>query len=129
MRKDIIVTYPDESLRQVADLMALHDVGVLPVVERAMPHKLCGLITQYNLLTAHERMLLEERKREQVLHLSFPTHFGNRFRGMAQPVKTDQPASMDDSRPPLEQNNVQRPVDVSKENPKKDDTGKPPLSE
>lgn len=79
MRRDIVSTYPEESLREVADLMAIHQVGVLPVVERETPHRLCGIITQYNLLTAHQRMLQEERKREQVLHLSFPSYFPGHF--------------------------------------------------
>jgi H+/Cl- antiporter ClcA/CBS domain-containing protein len=85
MRTAVVVTYPDESLRGVADLMATHNVGVLPVVERASPHRLLGLITQYNLLRAHERMLVEERKREQVLHLSFPGRFSRSRRQPSHP--------------------------------------------
>lgn len=80
MKENVIVTYPDESLREVANLMALNNVGVLPVVERTPPNSLVGLITQFNLLEAHERILLEERKREQVLHWTFPIRFGNYFR-------------------------------------------------
>lgn len=93
MRRNVIVTYPDVSLREVADLMALHNVGVLPVVERSAKNNLLGLITQFNLLAAHERMLLEERKREQVLHWAFPVHLGNYF-GI-QPVATKNNTAQD----------------------------------
>lgn len=76
MKKNVIVTYPDESLRRVADQMILHNVGVLPVVKREPPGRLCGIITQFNLLAAHQRLLLEERKREQIFRLPLPVHWG-----------------------------------------------------
>ncbi|MGH7573082.1 MAG: chloride channel protein, partial [Gemmatimonadota bacterium] len=71
MRKDIIMAFPAESLREVAERMALNKVGVMPVVDRQQPDRLRGLITQYNLLEARDRNLQEERQREQVLRLSF----------------------------------------------------------
>jgi CBS domain-containing protein len=122
MQPNVIVTYPDASLRDVADLMALHDVGVLPVVERAAPHRLLGLITQYCLLRAHERMLVEERKREQVLHLSFPARFG---RSHSHPRSSAQPAS---SGPAKEETvHADQPVNGSVKEQKQQD--KPPLSQ
>ncbi|HET9949238.1 MAG TPA: chloride channel protein [Longimicrobiales bacterium] len=69
MHRKLTVAYPDETLRTVADRMAGDGIGVLPVVERARPDRLCGLITQYDLLRARGRMLEEERHREQVLTL------------------------------------------------------------
>ena len=69
MHRQLIVAYPDETLRVVADRMADHKLGVLPVVERDEPDQLRGLVTQFELLRARGRMLEEERHREQVLDL------------------------------------------------------------
>jgi H+/Cl- antiporter ClcA/predicted transcriptional regulator len=69
MIRDIITTYPEESLRSIADIMAANRVGVLPVVDRNEKGKLRGLITQYELLTARDRILQEERKRERILKM------------------------------------------------------------
>jgi H+/Cl- antiporter ClcA/CBS domain-containing protein len=69
MHRDLVVAYPDETLRGVADRMADGRLGVLPVVEREHPERLRGLITQFDLLRARGRMLEEERHREQVLDL------------------------------------------------------------
>ncbi|HET8762339.1 MAG TPA: chloride channel protein [Gemmatimonadales bacterium] len=69
MHQRLVVAYPDETLRVVADRMAAGKLGVLPVVDRADPAQLRGLITQFDLLRARGRMLEEERHREQVLDL------------------------------------------------------------
>jgi CBS domain-containing protein len=66
MRRDVIVAYPDENLREVAERMAARRVGVLPVIERSTGD-VCGIITQFDLLAAQERVLQEERDRERVL--------------------------------------------------------------
>jgi H+/Cl- antiporter ClcA/CBS domain-containing protein len=71
MRRDVIMAYPDESLREVAERMAVSRIGAMPVVERGHPDVLRGLITQFHLLRARDRSLQEERRREQVLRLSF----------------------------------------------------------
>lgn len=63
------VAYPDEMLRSVADRMAALGLGVLPVVDRADPGRLDGLITQFDLLQARQRLLEEERRAEKVLTL------------------------------------------------------------
>jgi CBS-domain-containing membrane protein len=63
------VAYPDEMLRSVADRMAAHGLGVLPVVDRDDPGRLDGLITQFDLLQARQRLLEEERRAEKVLTL------------------------------------------------------------
>jgi hypothetical protein len=49
--------------------MAANHVGVLPVVDRKIKGKLRGLITQYELLEARDRILQEERKRERILKM------------------------------------------------------------
>jgi CBS domain-containing protein len=70
MVRDLVVAFPDETLRAVADRMAQRQVGVLPVVERKGTTELRGIITQFDLLAARERILLEERHRERVLSLT-----------------------------------------------------------
>ncbi|MGA9874951.1 MAG: chloride channel protein [Solirubrobacteraceae bacterium] len=57
----------DETLRSVADRMVSSGHGVLPVIEHGQPHRLVGLISQFDLLRAHERVLVEERHRERPL--------------------------------------------------------------
>ncbi|HVU84834.1 MAG TPA: chloride channel protein, partial [Puia sp.] len=84
MKKDIITTSPEESLRSIADRMAANNVGVLPVVDPAEGGKLCGMITQFELLAARDRILQEERKRERVLKIWSISKYGtlagiNRF--------------------------------------------------
>jgi CBS domain-containing protein len=61
------VAYPDEILRSVADRMAHRSLGVLPVVERADARRLVGLVTQFDLLAARQKLLEEERHAERVL--------------------------------------------------------------
>jgi CBS domain-containing protein len=63
------IAYPDEILRSVADRMAGLGIGVIPVVDRADFKHLCGLITQFDLLTARQKLLEEERHAERVLTL------------------------------------------------------------
>ncbi|MBO0732374.1 MAG: CBS domain-containing protein, partial [Acidimicrobiaceae bacterium] len=67
MTTSLTVAHPDEILRAVADRMAALGLGVFPVVDRARPHHLDGLITQFDLLEARQRLLEEERHAERVL--------------------------------------------------------------
>ncbi len=62
-----LVVHPEETLRQVADRMLASGHRVLPVVDRDDPAVLAGLISQADLLMAHERVLIEERHRERPL--------------------------------------------------------------
>jgi len=62
-----VVARPDETLRAVADRMAEHAIGALPVVGRGSPDRLVGIITEFDLLKARQRQLVEERNRERVL--------------------------------------------------------------
>ena len=64
-----VVAHPDEILRGVADRMAALGVGVLPVVDRKDPRHLDGLVTQFDLLDARQKLLEEERHAERVLTL------------------------------------------------------------
>jgi H+/Cl- antiporter ClcA len=67
--QDPVTCYPDETLRHVADRMVLHHVGVLPVVDRASPTHVVGMVSLYDLLHARERVLVEERHRERTIRL------------------------------------------------------------
>jgi CIC family chloride channel protein len=53
IRRAPIVVYEDSSLRDAADQMVTESVGRLPVVERAAPHRLVGILSRSDLLTAH----------------------------------------------------------------------------
>jgi predicted transcriptional regulator len=66
------VAYPDEILRGVADRMDHGGLGVLPVVEREDPNTLVGLVTQFDLLDARQKLLEEERRAERILTLRRP---------------------------------------------------------
>lgn len=69
MHCNVVVAYPDETLREVADRMATTGFGVLPVVERGGRRRLRGILTGFDVLAARERNLQEERHRERVLRL------------------------------------------------------------
>ena len=74
------LAHPDEVLRTVADRMAQHGLGVLPVVERADTARLVGLVTQFDLLQARQKLLEEERHAERVLTLRRATPKSRRLR-------------------------------------------------
>ncbi len=63
------IAHPDEILRSVADRMVTLGLGVIPVVDRADTGHLDGLITQFDLLEARQKLLEEERYAERVLTL------------------------------------------------------------
>jgi len=63
----IAIAHPDEILRSVADRMAELELSVIPVVDRDDPRRLDGLITQFDLLRARQKLLIEERHAERIL--------------------------------------------------------------
>jgi CBS domain-containing protein len=69
MLAPVAVAYSDEILRTVADRMVHEGIGVLPVVEHADTSRLVGLLTQFDLLRARQKLLEEERHAERVLTL------------------------------------------------------------
>ena len=77
MVSSVVVAHPDEILRTVADRMAALGLGVIPVVERADSSHLAGLITQFDLLGARQKLLEEERHAERILTLRRVTVQGN----------------------------------------------------
>jgi CIC family chloride channel protein len=67
LARDPLVAFADETLREVADRMVATGHGVLPVTDRGPHARLVGLVSQFDLLRAHERVLVEERHRERPL--------------------------------------------------------------
>ncbi len=67
LAREPILAFADETLREVADRMVSTGHGVLPVADRENPARLVGLVSQFDLLKAHERVLVEERHRERPL--------------------------------------------------------------
>jgi CIC family chloride channel protein len=65
----VAVAYPDEIMRSIADRMASLELGVLPVVDRSDPTMLVGLISQFDLLRARQKLLEGERTAERILTL------------------------------------------------------------
>jgi CIC family chloride channel protein len=62
-----LTVYPQDTLREVAQLFAEHSISCAPVVEPGAPNRLCGLVTVEDLLHARLRDVHEERRRERVL--------------------------------------------------------------
>ncbi len=52
--RSVIVAYPDETLRDVAQKMAPRDLSRVPVVDRKNPHKLLGVIRRNDIVHAYE---------------------------------------------------------------------------
>jgi chloride channel protein, CIC family len=67
LAREPLVAYADETPREVADKMVASGHGVLPVTDRARSAELVGLVSQFDLLRAHERLLVGERHRERSL--------------------------------------------------------------
>jgi H+/Cl- antiporter ClcA/CBS domain-containing protein len=69
MRREAVVAYPDETLRGAAARMITSGVWRMPVVARADPRQVVGLLSQRELLRARGRLLEEERHRERIFRL------------------------------------------------------------
>jgi H+/Cl- antiporter ClcA/CBS domain-containing protein len=61
LKRPPTIVYTDATLRDAADHMVHHNVGRLPVLDRAT-NKLIGIITRSDLLSAHGRRLRESRE-------------------------------------------------------------------
>jgi H+/Cl- antiporter ClcA len=62
--RDLVVSYPDETLNQAAGKMLRHNIGRLAVVDRANPKKLLGYLGRREVMAARLRRLDEEHVRE-----------------------------------------------------------------
>lgn len=65
IRRPAAVVYADQTLRDAGDHMVRERVGRLPVVTRADPRKVIGIISRSDLLYAHARRLDEEMRPEE----------------------------------------------------------------
>ena len=64
-QKDVIVTYPDETLYDAIAKLLRHDIGRLPVVDRAAPKRVVGYLGRAGILRAREKYHREEDVRER----------------------------------------------------------------
>jgi CIC family chloride channel protein len=62
--RNLIVTYPDESLHEAAAKMLRNNIGRLPVVDRAQPQHVVGYLGRSGIMAARLRRLDEEHVRE-----------------------------------------------------------------
>jgi len=64
-RRDLIVTYPDELVRDALEKMLKGNVGRLPVVDREDPGRVVGYLGRASILAARFRLHQEEELRER----------------------------------------------------------------
>jgi CBS domain-containing protein len=69
--KNLIVTYPDEVLRDAVAKMLRNDIGRLPVVARDQPRKALGYLGRSGVIAARMRSHDEEYVRERGTGLKF----------------------------------------------------------
>jgi H+/Cl- antiporter ClcA/predicted transcriptional regulator len=71
LRRPPAVAFDNSSLREAADLMVKERVGRLPVVTRAEPTKVIGILSRSDLLSAHARRLDENAQRQARINIPF----------------------------------------------------------
>ncbi len=81
-----LVARPSETLRETADRMVATGHTVLPVIDDREPPRLLGMVSQFDLLKAHERLLIEERHRERPLRPLKATTSLARLRAVREPA-------------------------------------------
>jgi H+/Cl- antiporter ClcA/CBS domain-containing protein len=64
-----VTTHADQTLRHVAETMAVHEVTTMPVVDRDDPRLVVGVVSLPQLLTGRARDQQEARERERVLRV------------------------------------------------------------
>jgi H+/Cl- antiporter ClcA/CBS domain-containing protein len=67
LRTDPVLCHTDQTLRQVAETMAVEEVTTLPVTDPAEPGRIVGIVSLPQLLDARRRDQQEARDRERVL--------------------------------------------------------------
>jgi CBS domain-containing protein len=71
LKRPPAVAFDNSSLREAADLMVKEGVGRLPVVSRAEPGKVVGILTRSDLLSAHAGRLDENAQRRTHMKIPF----------------------------------------------------------
>jgi H+/Cl- antiporter ClcA/predicted transcriptional regulator len=69
IKRPAAIVYEDSSLREAADHMVREGIGRLPVVARADPERVTGIITRSDLLSAHGRRLEETHQAKRTLRI------------------------------------------------------------
>jgi len=70
VKRPPVVIYDDSSAREAADHMVHERVGRLPVVSRANPRRVIGIVSRSDLLEAHERRLHARHRVERTIDLA-----------------------------------------------------------
>jgi len=70
VKRPAVVIYDDSSARDAADHMVHERVGRLPVVSRANPRRVIGIVSRSDLLEAHERRLHARHRVERTIDLA-----------------------------------------------------------
>lgn len=63
--RDLVVAYPDETMREAVTKMHRNDIGRLPVVSRSDPRRLLGYLGRSGVMAARMRTMEEDNKRER----------------------------------------------------------------
>ena len=61
-----ITIHADDTLAEAADRMILHSIGRLPVVDRSVPPRLCGLVSRREILHARQHGIDAETRVSRV---------------------------------------------------------------
>lgn len=64
-RRDLIVAYPDEALRDAIGRMVKYNIGRMPVLDRQNPRRAVGYLGRASILMARARLQQEEEVRER----------------------------------------------------------------
>src|SRR3989442_902881 len=80
VKRPPVIIYEDNSLREAADLMVSAGIGRLPVVTRADPRTVSGIITRSDLLSAHRRRLDEAHHVQRGINLRIGHRFARAIR-------------------------------------------------
>ena len=62
--REVVVTYPDETLHDASAKMLRNNIGRLPVVDRKDPRRVVGYLGRPGIMAARLRRLDEEHVRE-----------------------------------------------------------------
>jgi H+/Cl- antiporter ClcA len=73
LHQPAVVAFPEQSLRDAADIMVRENVGRLPVVDPMHPTVLIGILTRSDLLHAHEPRLLAAEHRTGPWRIELPS--------------------------------------------------------
>jgi CIC family chloride channel protein len=66
--EEIFSAYADDPVGDLADRMAVADIGRVPILDRATK-KIVGLVARRDLLRVRARVIREERERRRMLRL------------------------------------------------------------